>query len=403
MEIGILLFIIFIGMLSGIITGMIPGIHINLISGLIISNLILLQEVFLQKYLIVFIIVMGVTHTFVDFIPSILFSVPSSDTALSLLPAQKLTAEGDAYKAIYISSIGSLFGMFFAIILVPFFYLFLEKTYLTIKVAIPYFLCFVILFLVLTEKNNNLKFFAIIVVLFSSGLGFLILNTSMINYPLLILFTGIFGISTLIQSLNSEQNKFPKQKFEFEFIRGKDFYKSIFVGGISSAVCSITPGIGNAQAATISTLFVKKITSELFIVITSAINTINFILSFLTFYLISKTRNGAVFAISQITAEITIEELIFYFIIIFIVSICGFLITLFLGKLSIKFIEKVNFKMFNFFIILFLFIMIFYMNGIYGLLFLILCTSLGLFAILIGVKRVHLMSSLLIPVIFNIM
>jgi putative membrane protein len=65
-----------IGISAGIFTGIIPGIHINLISTLILSISPLLLKYFNVYSLMVFIIAMSITHSFLDSIPSIFLGAP---------------------------------------------------------------------------------------------------------------------------------------------------------------------------------------------------------------------------------------------------------------------------------------------------------------------------------------
>lgn len=53
----------------GVFTGLLSGVHINLI-----ASLILVYFGFFLNYVDVFILVMSVTHTFIDFIPSIIYN-----------------------------------------------------------------------------------------------------------------------------------------------------------------------------------------------------------------------------------------------------------------------------------------------------------------------------------------
>lgn len=402
MDLLLLILVVFLGIIAGIFTGLIPGVHINLVAMFLLVNISFFYIFFDNFYLIIFIIVMGVVHSFVDFIPSVLFSVPDPDTALSILPTHRLVIEGKAYQAIFLSSIGSLFGMFFAIIITPIFFIFLNNFYSFLNKYIWILLLFTIVFLVYLENNNSKRFWAIIIILFSSSLGLLVLNSDILFSPLLVIFTGLFGISSIYFSLISKQNNFPKQDFKIDFKFNLDFFKSILVGGISSTITSISPGLGNAQAGTLSAVLFKNLNSKQFIIVLSSINTINFILSFLTFYLIGKTRNGSVFVISQISNLIQIKDLILYFTIIFFVSIIAFFITLLLGKRLIKIISKINFKIINLLILFLLIFIVFYISGFFGLLVMLASAVLGILCVTLNIKRVHLMSILLVPVILNI-
>ncbi|MBT4824632.1 hypothetical protein HON88_05525, partial [Candidatus Woesearchaeota archaeon] len=57
---------IFIGVFAGIITGLTPGIHINLVSLLVISSSPFLLNYLSPISLAIFVISMAITHTFLD-------------------------------------------------------------------------------------------------------------------------------------------------------------------------------------------------------------------------------------------------------------------------------------------------------------------------------------------------
>ncbi len=402
MEILTLILFIVLGIIAGTITGLTPGVHINLISSIIIANSIYLLTLFNQNLLVIFIISMSTTHTFLDFIPSILFGIPDSDTSLSILPTQKMVIQGDAYKAIVLSSIGSFCGIIFTLLIIPIFLLFLKKMYESITSIIPYFLLFSIIILILLEKQKNKIFWSIIITLFSGSLGILVLNTKLITNPLLVLFTGLFAIPGIIIALREKIPKYPAQNLKFKYKFNKNTYKSLLVGGISATACSITPGIGNSQAATLSSLFFKNPSSENFLITVSSINTINFSISILTFYLIERARNGSIIAISQIKTQILKTDIVQYIIIIVLVSILAFFLTIIIGKFAIQIISNLNITKLNLTLLLFLIIIIYTLTNIYGLIILLTTTCLGLMPILFQTKRVHLMNVLIIPIIINL-
>lgn len=402
MDIILILFIIILGIFFGILTGLLPGLHPNLIASLILSYSLILLEIFEIKLIIIFIISMSITNSFINFIPSIVFGVPDENTTISILPGMKMMLEGKGYEAIYLSSLGSLFGSLFAIIITPALFLFLKSTYLQAQKFIPYLLIFVIIFLILSEQNLSKKFWAFIIVIFSSGVGMLLLNSNLFQNNLMIIFTGLFGLAGLIYSLYEKQNKIPKQEFNFKFVFEKNIFKAIIVGGISSTICSVSPGLGNAQSSSISTIFFKDIKSKLYLIVTSSINTIDFAISIVAFYLIERARNGSVYTISQIMPKITLNELIAYLILIMIISIIAFYLTLFIGKIILQIIEKVNLKFLNISLIIILIGLVYLMSNEYGLLALICCTSLGILCISLEVRRVHLMAVLLMPIIINL-
>ena len=402
MEYFILILMIFIGIICGIFTGLLPGLHPNLIASLIMTYSLYLLNLIQIELIIIFIISMSITNAFINFIPSIIFGIPDENTTISVLPGTKMVLEGRGYEAIILSSFGSFFGVIFAILIMPLLFLFLKSTYESIQKFIPYLLIFVIIFLIISEDNLNNKFWALIIVLFSGGLGMLLLNSQLFENNLMVIFTGLFGISALIYSLYEKQNKIPKQELNFNFKFEKNIFKAIFVGGVSSTICSVSPGLGNAQAASVSSIFFKDIKSKLYIIVTSSINTIDFVISIIAFYLIERARNGSVYAISQIMPKIAFHQLIAYITLILIVSIVSFFLTLFIGKIILKTVEKVNLKVMNICLIIILVVLVYFMSGIYSILALICCIFLGILCVSLEIRRVHLMAVLLFPVIINL-
>ena len=353
MEIFTLIIIIILAICSGTITGLIPGLHINFISIMILINFQVLTKILPTEQLIIFIIIMSLTHTFVDFIPSIAFGIPNSDTAMSILPGQQMILKGEGYKAILLSNLGSLFGVITSAIIGTIFYFNLESFYTTIQPLLPYILAGIVTLGIFLEPNKNQKFMAIILILFTGGYGIFLLNSVQLNQPLLILFTGIFANAAIINSLLQKTQKLPPQNYNLPKIRkiiNKNYLKSIFNGALSSSICSVTPAVGNIQAATLSTIISgikfkrknkngkkdnnnnkqtkhemieeqkqkeqdKVENQENFISLISLINTNNFVLSLITFLTISKARNGSIFVISQILSNIDLAQIIKYYII----------------------------------------------------------------------------------------
>ena len=96
MFIEIILFLI-LGIIAGAVAGLLPGIHINLIGAILVSiSATILSSVNITS-LVVFIVAMAITQSFVDFIPSILLGCPDTDTELSVLPGHELLKNGEGY------------------------------------------------------------------------------------------------------------------------------------------------------------------------------------------------------------------------------------------------------------------------------------------------------------------
>src|SRR3989344_3753205 len=148
-----LTFFLFAGILFGTLTGLSPGIHINLVGAILVSLSTSLLSPILPIYLIVFIVAMSITHTFVDFIPSIFLGAPDdADTGLSTLPGHELLKEGRGYEAIMLSNYGSLIAILILILLfIPLIFI-IPKIYPFLTKFMAFILIFFSLTLILFEK-----------------------------------------------------------------------------------------------------------------------------------------------------------------------------------------------------------------------------------------------------------
>ncbi len=200
-----LIFIVLIGCIAGIFTGLIPGIHINTIA------VLLLYLTPSNKELIYFIIPMAVVHTFVDFIPSILFGAVEEENFLSVLPGHKMLMQGKGLTAIKITVLGGAIGGITSILFSFVFIKLIEKIKGIIPKLISPLLIFVLLLMVSEEKNKK---YSVLVIFLSGILGLIVLNDFFyVKDSLFVLVTGFFAFPLLINSV-IKKTSIPKQKKE---------------------------------------------------------------------------------------------------------------------------------------------------------------------------------------------
>ena len=122
-----MLLALIIGVLAGTISGVTPGIHINLISAVLlaVSSFLLVKFAITPIVLVVFLVSMAITHTFVDFVPSIFLGAPDEDNFLSILPGHEMLIKGEAYSAVVYTLYGSLSALAIILIFSPIFFYFL--------------------------------------------------------------------------------------------------------------------------------------------------------------------------------------------------------------------------------------------------------------------------------------
>lgn len=383
-----LIFSILLGICFGTITGLTPGIHTNLISSILLS---LTTKIYLDPtHCICFIVSLAITHTFVDFIPSIFLGCPDTETELSVLPGHQLLKNKRGYEAVNLANKGSLIAIILTLFLIPLGIFILPKIYPLIKEYVPFILISIIILLILKEKNK----FSTILVLFLTGILGISTNQIEMNQPLLPLLTGLFGASNIVLSIKNK-TKIPEQIIT----KSKINLKRPILGSIISApFCSFFPGLGSGQAAIIGNIFIKQSRKQ-FLVLTGIINTLVMSFSIITLYAINKTRTGAAIAIQELFQSLQLKHLILLMIVTFFTGIFAYKITDFLAKIiSIK-IKKIDYKIISYITLCVLCLINILICGPKGLIVLIISTLTGIFCIKLKVRRTNMMGVVLIPTI----
>ncbi len=390
-----LLVALVLGILAGTFTGLAPGIHINLIAALLIASLTKFSSIPLIA-LAVFIVSMSITHTFIDFIPSIFLGAPEEDTFLSILPGHEMFLQGQGYQAVILTLYGSLFALPIILIFTPLFVLYLPSFFSFIKTIIPFILIFISFFLIFREDN---VLDSLIIFLLAGFLGF-----SAFNLPtkdsLLPLLTGLFGLSSLIISLKSKyipkkQKLLPLKKIK---LTKKEFISSVSATIISAPLCSFLPGIGSGHAATLGSEIIPQNRSG-FLFLVGAINTIIMALSFITIYAIGRARSGSAAAIKSILNEIFFQDIIIILIAIIISGALAFIMGIKIAKFFALSLNKINYKKLTIAVIFILLIVNIIFTNFLGIIILLTTTSLGIYTILSNSRRINLMGALIIPAI----
>ena len=390
-----ILFVILIGVIFGVICGLAPGIHPNLVAVVSLSISPFLLQYFDPLIICIFIVAVNVTNTFLNAIPNIYLGAPEAGMELSVLPGHRLLLEGNGYKAVALTVIGSLLAIIIIISLTPLLIPVVEFGYPFIKKLIPYILVLASIFLIYREKKSRL--WALTIYLLAGVLGLATLNLSL-SEPLFPLLSGLFGTSTLILSL-LEKSKIPKQKIEFPDIKFKEYTRYLSGGTFASIICGFLPGLGSSQAAIISSSFQKKTSPESFLVLVGSIDTAVMVLSFVALYAIDKARNGSVVVISQILQTFNLDYLIIFLGATLLIGGISTILSLWLSKIFSRIMMRVNYPKLCLSIIIMIVGLVFILTGFLGILVLITATALGLIPTLRNIGKNHLMGCLLFPVI----
>lgn len=394
-----LLIAIFFGIFCGIFTGTIPGIHVNLVAALITSFSTPLLNYFDALTLIVFIIALSVTHTFLDYLPSIFLGAPDPDTALGVLPGHRYLLKGEGMEAVKLTMIGSFGALLISVLFFPFFVWTIKIFYPFLENYIGYILILIVVFMTVKEKN---KFWAIVIFLMSGILGLIVLNSNIKN-PLFPMLGGLFGVSTLIISLKDD-NKIPTQKINLKIKLDKlKTIKALVVGQFSGFVTAVLPGVGASTAAVMGSQLIKKIKNSEFMILLGSVNTVNFVLSIATLYVLNKARNGSIVAVSSLVDKFSANEITVLLCTAVISGCISVFLVIKIGKTFCGLINKVDYKKLAVFVLILISILSFVLSGFIGFHVLITGAAIGIIPVVKKVKRTHAMGCLLMPTIIYLL
>lgn len=542
-----------IGTMVGIITGLVPGIHVNLVASISVSCQSLLALLVLLLFgwsepseieivILMCSLVVGnlVSHTFLDFIPSIFLGAPEGDTALSVLPGHRMLLEGKGYQAILLSAYGSIFSFLLALVLLLPARLLLGAPvfgYQKLRGSIPMILILIVALLVLSERGKTVKSKetvvfchipeglrrkgsplepkdtllsvvprrplseiehrtgelvrlcgrisltgessfvltdetgsarvltdsdtdlregeevfvfgsvqkeikrqngliqkgkAIFLFLFSGFLGYILFTSPGLFPPwsflipqlmiersmvfFLPLFSGLFGVSTLVLSLIDKPVIPPQDLNDTDLhLSKRRRLKAVVRGTIAGAFVGWFPGISSATATVIARFLGEDQEDENagtflkeFMVSISGVNTSTALFTVLALFVILRARSGAMSAIQVLASSVIVPwnqiDRLPLFMSILLVSatvtaVVSYWLTIYLGKLFARFSCSISYELLAKSVIAFLVVMVLFLSGFCGLFIFAVSTCLGLIPPLAGVKRVHLMACLVLPII----
>ena len=431
MEISITLLIISImcGFLLGIISGLIPGIHVNNFALILVA----LSPFFLDLnvapfYIAVAILSNSITHTFLDIIPSIFLGAPEADTALAVLPGHAMLMEGRGSEAVRLSALGSAGSVVVSLIIaIPMAYFF-SNVYATISEYIGWILILIVILMIATEKGEvvegqgslvhlKFKFYAIMVFVVSGMLGLFAFEFESMMRPivefgepsiLLPLLSGLFGASMLIISLMTESEIPPQEKCGRFVLSRKRIIRGMTTGSLAGSFVAWLPGVSSAVGTVIARLLVRENKDETdfdsskeFIVSVSGANTSNALFSLVALFIIGKARNGAVVAVEKLVniSDWDISTMIILLIVLVYVSILAYYTTIYLGDRMAGFLSRLNYSMLCKTVLAFLGTIVFILTGWFGLLVFLIAIPIGMVASFAKIRKTHAMGVIMLPVI----
>lgn len=399
-----------IGVVCGAVTGVIPGIHVNTVGAFVFASSTYMLNTFSTEFIAVFLISMSISHSMIDFLPSMFLGVPEDGTILSILPGHYLMLQGRGREAVRLVTVGGFGSVLVTIIFIPAFILILPPIYGIIKPYISLILSSTVIYMILRLNKDIVSIiWSTFLFLLSGIMGWLTLNSSISpNVALLTIFSGLFGVSTLLYSL-AQNSVVPHQNRIFELRIKNNILRGIFAGGIAGSILGFLPGMGPAQGS----ILAQELSGggdvgenrEGFLVAMSGVNVSDALFSLIAIYLIGNPRSGIAVFVDKLIQNFDMNYLLlFIFVSITAVSLSIFF-CLKLGDALLGYINKINYAKLSIIVIFFMSFLIIIFSIIensnipYIILVYLTSISLGLIPHYIGVNKSNLMGVLIIPAI----
>lgn len=451
-----------LGAAVGLFAGLVPGLHTNNIAqatvasramflgglGWIVAGGGAMESAEALFAACGFLLGVSLGHSFTDEIPAVFLGAPDPETALSVLPGHRLLMEGLGASAVRAAAAGSVLGVCLSLPLVPLLAALMGppgNLYASAGPVVPLLLVGAAAALVLSERGRadsrltrwRARALAVGLLLVSGALGELVVFTGLLlpnAFPfgappsfafghMLSLFAGLFGLPTLLIAARSsaEVPVLPPGASTLLLARRR-LLGSAALGTAAGAAVGWLPGVGAAQAAVLATLArdrarprPRPLEGEIetpeaaaeFLVMQSAVAAANLMFNLVALFSLLRIRSGTMAALAQVGGESVVEwtspgdppQLLVA--LLLAVAICLPLCyggSLFLGRACAQFYRRLPPRALAAVVFASLTLLILALEGLVGLAIALGALALGLVPPLAGVKRVHLMGAILVPV-----
>lgn len=395
---------ILLGMTAGVFTGLIPGLHVNLVTLVVVGLSASLLSEIPPLFLAIGIISLALTHSFLDSIPSVYLGAPDESQVVGVLPGHRMLISGNGHKAILYTIVGSLVCLILTLLFFPIGIKIIQPVYEFLKPFIAKGLVLVVVILIIMSKKYflNITFFLV-----AGCLGLICFSLTSQTQILLPLLTGLFGTSTLIISWLGKTSKLPKQQLNKRVLdlSSRDVERTSLRATMVGILAAFLPGLGSSQSAIIASSTMKHKDDKDYLLLVGGINTVNFAFSLVTVVILAKARNGAIVGVqhlinSQGTAVgLSTFHLLLFVPVLLMVGGIASLLGIFLSRKMARLMDRVNYKQLVLGVIMFLVCMVLIFSGLQGLIVLLTSTALGVLANNLGAQKNMLLGCLLLPVI----
>jgi putative membrane protein len=422
--------LVLLGLGTGAVTGLSPGLHVNNVAAVVVATRASWVALVLGPWvaedprtlgllLSCYLLATAVSHSVFDFVPSVFFGAPTEETALSVLPGHRMLLDGEGARAVGLAARGCVLGTAIAVLL-----LFPLRWLLGAPVGLaeafrPWtavFLVGMLAALLAAEARSGRRRMrrvgrAAWVQLLAGLLGLCVLegpsglDPNVVLFPL---FSGLFGVPTLALSLRTRPGEVPPQATEpIEPLSLSETGHAVR-GALAGAAVSWLPGLSGGAAATLAAMGGRrKLAPPAFMVILGAVSTSTAVLSVAVLFMIGKARSGTAAAVRELLAlsggwadPLAVPPTVAWLALASVISgVLAAPLAFAVARLLASRWSQIDPRLLSAGTLLGLGVLITLASGFSGLAVAGLASLVGLVPVRAGVRRVHLMAALLVPVL----
>ena len=401
-----------LGGLMGTFSGLVPGIHVNTLSAMMLASYVPMTEMlssFVPDGLAGICVAScifsaSIVHTFVDFVPSVFIGAPDPDAVVGALPGHRLLMDGRGMAAVRSAAIGSCIGACAStLISIPLQYALFSGLVRELDAVTWIVLLVAISMMVLHEREPRGMFWAMVCIVISGILGLICMDAdipttgivmdSTLLFPLL---SGLFGMPALLQSM--ENTRLTEQKDDVTYPVGIiPGIKGLFTGTLTGWF----PGITSTTGAVISNTITPERTPEGFVSMTASIGTAASVMMLTTMSVTGSGRSGATVIVAEILGEGIIGLMNGNYVALLltaaVASFIGYNMTIVCGKIMVRFVERIETRVLSISCIILIAALVILFTGPYGVMVLLFATVVGFLPMEFGIGRIHLTGCLILP------
>jgi putative membrane protein len=290
------------GVALGTVSGLVPGVHANAFAFLLAAAAPTLAGP--ADGIACAVLAAGVTHTFLDVVPALALGVPDAAMAAGSLPGHRLVLGGRGREALRLSALGSGGALLVALPLAVPLTALVRHGQAVLLHALPLVLVVVFGLLVAAERRPRAMVAGAFLVVLSGALGLATLDRPFdgivgVGGVLTPLFGGLFGLPVLVDAARG--GGVPSQDDTRLATTPKDVSRATLAGVAGGGAVGYLPGVSAGVAATLSLpLAGRGDPDRMYVVATSGANTATAVFALFSLVSLQAPRTGVTVALQAV-------------------------------------------------------------------------------------------------------